>query len=677
MKYESKLVIQIFSIGTIILLFGLFVAYRYSYLSNLQRELQHTISLVDEVSLNIEKLMLEKVKTNRTLSIAPILKKALKTSNNNYDRLSEKERNEKIILLNKRWKTIDNENDAFILEFTNNKVAQFLKEQQNNIRAEYGEIFLTNKYGVIIASTAKLTTLAHAHKYWWKGAFNNGKGAIFFDDRGYDESVGGYVLGLVIPIKMKNEISGILKVNLNILGSVSEMIRCLQKEGSGDFKLIRSGGEIIFESESAPLSTRIPNLVYNKIQVGDECAFILEDSVNDLMIGISEIKITSGNSEGFLFGGSFESADHQKGNTGESWYIMNCQNLPTLLEPLEKLMFNVFIIGLLLIVILALAAFIFGKLAIKPLKQLIVQSEKIAEADFSARIIITRNDEFGLLGKAFNKMTEELTKTTTSIKNLELEVEQRIIAEQSLKESEAKLNESNNTKDKFFSIIAHDLKSPFSAMLGFSNLLCEKFEKFDVNKQKKFLGALNSDLKKTYKLLENLLLWSQTQRGIIDFKPENNNLYLLSSETIDLLSQSSENKLISIVNEISEEIIIKADKDMLATILRNLISNAIKFTPRSGKISISACSKKDENNQNYMEVSVKDNGTGIDPNIKQKLFKITESVSTKGTEKEEGTGLGLILCKEFVKKHGGKIWVESEIGAGASFKFTIPGKQFY
>ncbi|MEN8119944.1 MAG: PAS domain-containing sensor histidine kinase [Bacteroidota bacterium] len=244
--------------------------------------------------------------------------------------------------------------------------------------------------------------------------------------------------------------------------------------------------------------------------------------------------------------------------------------------------------------------------------------------------------------------------------------------EQALIEREAQLRESNITKDKFFSILAHDLKSPFNTMLGFSNLLINNFDKYDLQKQKQFLDVLNQDLKNTYKLLENLLLWSRSQRGTIDFNTKKENLYLLSVETLSLLNHLSENKSIILINQVPKDIYIKADKNMLLTILRNLISNAIKFTPQSGEITISADSKTNKKKQNYIEISVKDSGVGIAKENLSNLFKISENISTKGTEGETGTGLGLILCKEFVEKHGGEIWVESEVGIGSEFIFSLP-----
>ena len=245
------------------------------------------------------------------------------------------------------------------------------------------------------------------------------------------------------------------------------------------------------------------------------------------------------------------------------------------------------------------------------------------------------------------------------------------------KKADLKLKELNATKDKFFSIIAHDLKSPFNTMLGFSKLLIDNFDTYSVKEQKKLLNYLSQDIQNTYKLLENLLMWSQTQRGKIEFNPETLNLYLLAHETIEVLSQTAVNKLISIKNEVPENISVKADSAMLATILRNLISNAIKFTPKNGTVEIgcrvSPIKTNDRSSQqaNSIEVYVKDNGIGIPKEKQIQLFKISENISTVGTEGETGTGLGLILCKEFVEKNGGKIRVVSEIGKGSEFIFTL------
>ena len=251
------------------------------------------------------------------------------------------------------------------------------------------------------------------------------------------------------------------------------------------------------------------------------------------------------------------------------------------------------------------------------------------------------------------------------------DITERKKIELALKASETKLRKSNKTKDKFFSILAHDLKSPFNSMLGFSTMLNNNFEEYDVEKQKRFTGFIHQGIERTYKLLENLLTWSRSQRGVIDFNPENLNLFLLISEAVDLYNHLVEKKAIKLVNTVDEKIIINADKDMLSTIIRNLLSNAIKFTPRGGKIIVNAKKITEKNSRAFIKIAVKDTGVGVSKEIQSQIFDISENKSTKGTENEEGTGLGLIICKEFVEKHGGKIWVESKQAKGSDFIFTL------
>jgi len=234
------------------------------------------------------------------------------------------------------------------------------------------------------------------------------------------------------------------------------------------------------------------------------------------------------------------------------------------------------------------------------------------------------------------------------------------------------LEKANKTKDKFFSIIAHDLKSPLSALMSLSDLLLKKHTTYDIEKRETYIRFINDSSIKTLKLLDNLLTWAQSQTGVISFMPETINISELITEIFSLYEESAENKEIKLILNAEKDLSIEADKNMLDTVIRNLISNAIKFTPKKGDITVKLQIITDENNQEFAEISVKDNGVGISHKIQSKLFKITENVTTIGTEEETGTGLGLILCKEFVEKHSGKIWLESEVEKGSKFTFRIP-----
>jgi PAS domain S-box-containing protein len=236
-----------------------------------------------------------------------------------------------------------------------------------------------------------------------------------------------------------------------------------------------------------------------------------------------------------------------------------------------------------------------------------------------------------------------------------------------LENQNKKLTQANATKDKFFSIIGHDLKSPLSEIIQFSSMIETNYDNLTAEGVISFIKNMKETSIRSLKLLENLLTWASSQAHNIAFNPVENRLFDLVSLNIDLNHRAANAKGIILKNDINPNCRITGDFNMLNTVLRNLISNALKFTHRGGEITVS-CSQKDNNT----EVCVEDNGVGMAADKIDKLFKIESVRSTPGTNNEQGTGIGLILCKEFVEKHGGRIWVESEVGIGSKFLFAIP-----
>ncbi|PKL89296.1 MAG: hypothetical protein CVV23_06035 [Ignavibacteriae bacterium HGW-Ignavibacteriae-2] len=241
-------------------------------------------------------------------------------------------------------------------------------------------------------------------------------------------------------------------------------------------------------------------------------------------------------------------------------------------------------------------------------------------------------------------------------------------AQHVLKDSEAKLKEINDTKDKFFSILAHDLKNPFSVLLGITDFLIENFEDFSEEELLESLNRLNSSSKHLFRLFENLLEWSRLQRGSIRFEPKKLNLKTIVTISLYPLMITAAEKKIKIKNNIDDDFEIYADEKMLEATLRNLAANAIKYTNETGQIELNARLF----DENTIEITVTDNGIGIGADLINNLFKIEKKISTPGTKNEQGTGLGLILCKEFVEKNGGTLKVESTLKKGSKFKFTVP-----
>jgi len=262
------------------------------------------------------------------------------------------------------------------------------------------------------------------------------------------------------------------------------------------------------------------------------------------------------------------------------------------------------------------------------------------------------------------KFHEQTTKKMNS--------ETKIIEDQNAKlfVRESMLSEMNKTKDKFLSIIAHDLKSPMASILGVFTLFTDKFDDYSADEKKKLIIQLKQSTQNAYDLLDNLLMWENSQHGKIDIKPQKENLYLIVEETLKIAHQLANDKSISLTNKIDENIFVTVDRNLILTVFRNILLNAIKFTPKMGSITIRVDWDFRENN--FVKVIVKDSGVGITYENQKHLFSITDTISTKGTDGESGTGLGLSISKEFITKHGGEIWVESEKGKGSEFIFTLP-----
>ena len=229
------------------------------------------------------------------------------------------------------------------------------------------------------------------------------------------------------------------------------------------------------------------------------------------------------------------------------------------------------------------------------------------------------------------------------------------------------LRESNAAKDKFFSIIAHDLRSPFSGLLGLSEVIADPTEELTIQEMRKYSARLHQLLRNQFNLLQNLLEWSRLQRGGIDFNPERLNLRSCISNVADQLAVNCIRKNINLTYEIESNLFVMADADMLQSILLNLITNAIKFTQKNGQIKVGSMAF-----DHTVEVFVEDSGVGISKERLLSIFKLEEVNSTGGTDGEKGTGLGLILCKEFIERHVGTIHAESELGKGSKFIFTLP-----
>jgi len=291
--------------------------------------------------------------------------------------------------------------------------------------------------------------------------------------------------------------------------------------------------------------------------------------------------------------------------------------------------------------------------------------KNISEFSVESRIILPKGEIRYISNKA--KLKTDENQNPTSMLGTVIDITDRKKAEAEIIFKNQELQKLNSEKDKFFTIIAHDLKSPFNTIMGFSELLVEKIKEKRYEDVEEYADIIQKTSQKSMYLLSNLMEWARSQTGRMQFNPEFFDLVSFIDDILELFEIIADQKSIVIQKEMPAKAPAFADKSMLSTVLRNLISNAIKFTKPGGQVIISV-----KLIQTGVVVSVKDTGIGIPKENIEKLFRIDGNISTVGTNNENGTGFGLVLCNDFVKKHGGEIWVESAKNLGSTFYFSLP-----
>ncbi len=298
---------------------------------------------------------------------------------------------------------------------------------------------------------------------------------------------------------------------------------------------------------------------------------------------------------------------------------------------------------------------------------------KMIDLKKAKKTISVQNQKLELQQKEIEKHQILLKNSSEKFRDRTIELFGKMIdlkkAKKTISLQSEQLTELNASKDKFFSIVAHDLRNPIAGFLNLTDVLSANFDILSEKERKEFVDVMNQASKQLYNLLENLLEWSRAQTGNMNYEPHYISLKKMVDNALDSMMLNIENKQLKINLNINPEMIVFADENMITTVIRNLVSNAIKFSNSDSSINL-RCISKDQN----IEFAVIDHGIGIPKDVQEKLFRIDQHVTTEGTKEEKGSGLGLILCKEFVEKNGGKIWVESEINKGSAFIFTLPKK---
>ncbi len=617
-----------------------------------------------DLASHIESNLLDGLDIVKTMQSAYVIEQTLSLDNAKYNNMSKQKIDKKLLEFNKKWMMSD-ANNSFIRQYTDNRLARYLKKQKNTLPGVYGEIFITDKYGGLVASTGKLTTFKHNQKYWWKESCNHGYGKVFFDDRGFDDSVEGYVLGIVVPIKKSKKIIGIIKANINVQSLLDKTVETYNKLHVGTVKLVRSKGLVVYEANLPPLSTRVSHKLLEKLMTLKSGITQMKIFEETMVVAYSPVKLSMDRKD-IVFGGKKRSIDHLLGNDGEIWHIVIQKDRDEILDKVWFDIKNLINIGLGFIVLLAFVLFIVIDKMSLPLRRLSDIAKRVGRGERDIEIESESDDEVGELAVSFRDMLEDLKRTTASRNELEAEIKKRIEIQKELKrQGEILIAQSKQAAmGEMIGMIAHQWRQPISIVaMAVNNILVDL--ELDELTEESVRECANEILSETQYL-------SQTIDDFRNFfKPnkakETITVQQLYDNTYKIMGKSLENNNIELNFSGDLMIDIKTYAKELVQVFINILNNAkdalVDYDLSRKKIFISVNKQK-----NSVIFKFCDNAGGVKEEIMDRIFE--PYFSTK--EEKNGTGLGLYMCKNIVEKHlKGKIWVKNEEN-GTCFMIKLP-----
>lgn len=473
MKLQYKFAGIIFGVGGVFLLAISLIYFFQTHEGDIHSQQLLSEKTALERAEHISLTLKEKAHIASVLSRSHVVLSGLADSNRRFAALDDDKRRMEIKRLDAAWIQAKNEDDPFVRPYMTNTVAEFFKEHERAFPGEYGEIFLTNKYGAIIATTKKLTTLAHAHKYWWIATYNGGKGRVFFDDRGYDTSAKGYVIGVTVPVVEDGEVIGILKCNHGITATLNKVVESWRPGKTGKLMIVRGKGKIVLAPGVKPLSADAPSTLVAKLAGRVSGSLILNEGGVRTLAAYAPMRIENREGE-YGFGGTADSLDHLMGNRGELWFVVISQSLEEAIAQSYERTREIALTGIILIALMGVSAMYFGRRIALPVTRMEKFAEKIGKGDYDVHVDAPPGDEMGNLAIAFNQMAVNLRTTTGSRDRLAEEVERRKEAEEKLTESEQRFRQLAEATFEGIAITESgrllDANKPFIGMFGYENV---------------------------------------------------------------------------------------------------------------------------------------------------------------------------------------------------------------
>ncbi len=630
------------------------------------------------VSRYANDILMQKVEEIRMHLTSPMWQNAINDQNSDYAGKT----NEGIIKFLKvndiEWLKAKKDS-GFIKKYLDNPMGirlRNLANADNNLL----EIFLTDRYGGLVAASSKTSDFYQADESWWQKAYNQGKGAVVIEDISFDESARQMTLDIAVPYIENGEVLGVCKVVLNIQ-QIFSTLETLPFLDTSHVSILKKSGLVVFHKDVKPLSTHIiSGDIIPQWLASNKLAGVLKEHLDNHKIFASIIRLDNP----LLI------------QNGVEWYVLYGKNLKDVFFPQKDLIFGLILAFLLTVSFTVPLGYYLGGIFTKPLYELHVATEKIIDGDWNFNLDINTNDEIEQFADDFKNMVERLKNQQLETsnarfeleelnKNLEKKVEERTkelndaqdaslniledltLAKDSLDKYSKELEKAIRIKSEFTSMVSHELRTPLAAIKeGISIVYDEETGKISPE-QKEFLEIAKRNVDRLARLINDVLDFSKLEAGKLDFNIKGNNINEIIQEVQDIMMPIVSEKGLAIEVDLQKDILlVNFDRDKIIQVLTNLVNNAVKFTDK-GKITISSVLKGD-----VLLVSVKDTGRGIKKEDLPRLFHQFEQLEKGSGRKTGGTGLGLAISKQIIKAHNGSIWVESKFGEGSIFNFTLP-----
>lgn len=625
-------------------------------------------SIAHEKARAIEVMIAAKIKEARDLARHPVIQDAVLQANDAYAELAPPAAKASIDEIDRKW--IERGAPYDIAQrILHDDISVFLKKRLANQPENYGEIFLTDRFGATVAMTKVLSDYNQSDEQWWWSAYNAGQGQVFIDDRGYDTSVEHVVVGVVVPIKQGDQATGVLKINFR-LGNIMAIVSGHDvNEGEGVF-LARSLGTLIATSPGWEDGIVYRPALENAVKSGIPGWQKNRHGAANTVLGYAPVDMAIFTRN--LLPGA------RPGISGEvwepvQWFVFVETELTPSFASIDKLIvvFAVSGFGTLLAVIII--ALLTASSLSRPIRALQKGAEDIASGNLERRVGTSATDEIGQLSRVIDKMLERINVLTTSRDELNSEIHIRKLAEQALNHARADAVAANEAKSRFLANMSHDLRTPLNAIMGFAEIIREEmYGPLGDQHYKDYAKDIHDSGKFLTELINGILDLSKIEAGKYVLCEDDLRLPELIEDSLRLIKHQAEKAGIFILTDIERDLPrVRADDRAIMQILNNLLSNAVKFTPPGGRIKVSAhLSPKGE-----IALRVEDTGIGMDKDEAEKALEPFVQIGRTANTAQQGTGLGLSLCKNFTELHGGTMNVTSKKGVGTKVTIVFPARR--